>query len=71
MIVCAGEEVITKHIIDALPESPTIEKVVSVGPQVPEGFEDFHKEWEKAVPFKRPSHPNSNDDISLMYFSKK
>jgi acetyl-CoA synthetase len=69
MIVCAGEEVITKHIIEALPESPTIEKVVSVGPQVPEGFEDFHKDWEKAAPFKRPSHANSNDDISLMYFT--
>ena len=24
MIVCAGEEVITKHIIDALPESPSV-----------------------------------------------
>ena len=47
----------------------TIEKVVSVGPQVPEGFEDFHKDWEKAAPFKRPSHANSNDDISLMYFT--
>ena len=42
MIVCAGEEIITKHIIDAMPDSPTFEKLVSVGPDIPEGFEDFH-----------------------------
>ena len=42
MIVCAGESVITKHIADALPESPSIKTVVSVGPEVPEGFLDFH-----------------------------
>ena len=43
MIVCAGEEVITQHIIDSLPDSPSIKSVVSVGPEIPEGFEDFHK----------------------------
>lgn len=69
MIVCAGEEIITKHIIDAMPDSPTIKKLVSVGPEIPEGFEDFHKGIEDAAPFVRPSHPNSNDDISLMYFT--
>ena len=43
MIVVAGEEVITKHVIDAMPESPTVEKLVSIGPDIPEGFLDFHK----------------------------
>lgn len=38
MIVMAGEEVITKHVIDAMPESPTVEKLVSIGPDIPEGF---------------------------------
>ncbi len=69
MVVCAGEEVITKHIQDALPESPTIEQVVSVGPFVPPGFHDFHKEWEQVPAFVRPVHANSNDDISLLYFT--
>ena len=69
MIVCAGEEVITQHIIDSLPDSPSIKSVVSVGPEIPEGFEDFHKGLENAAPFVRPEHPNSNDDISLMYFT--
>ena len=69
MIVCAGEEVITTHIQDAMPQSPTIKALVSVGPYVPEGFHDFHKEWEQVPPFQRPLHPNSNDDISLLYFT--
>ena len=68
-IVAAGESVITKHIVDAMPESPTVERLVSVGSEYPEGFEDFHKGIENAAPFVRPEHPNSNDDISLMYFT--
>lgn len=69
MIVCAGEEVILKHVQDALPESPSVRTVVSVGPMVPEGFENFHEGIEDAPPFVRPECPNHNDDISLMYFT--
>jgi acetyl-CoA synthetase len=69
MIVADGEEVILKHIVDALPESPTVEKVVSVGPSIPEGFEDFHKGIDNAPAFVRPPHANSNEDTSLMYFT--
>lgn len=43
MIVAAGEDVITKHIIDAMPDCPSVKKLVSVGPDIPEGFEDFIK----------------------------
>src|SRR5574344_723468 len=69
MIVCAGEEVITTHVKDSLAESPTVEKIVSVGPLVPDGFLDFHKGIKEAKPFARPKHVNTNDDISLMYFT--
>ena len=69
MIVCAGEEVITKHIIDAMPESPTVAHLVSIGPDMPEGFKDFHAGMENAASFVRPEHPNSNEDTSLMYFT--
>ena len=69
MIVAAGEEVILQHIIDAMPESPSVEKLVSVGPEYPEGFENFHVGIEQAPPFVRPAHPNTNEDISLMYFT--
>ena len=69
MIVVAGEEEITKHVIDAMPDSPTVKTLVSVGPDIPEGFDDFHKGIEQAAPFVRPLHANSNEDISIMYFT--
>jgi len=69
MIVAAGEKVITDHIVASLEEIPTVEQVVSVGPYIPEGFQDFHKGIEQAPPFVRPKHVNSNDDTSLMYFT--
>lgn len=69
MIVAAGEGVILKHIVDAMPQSPSVEKLVSVGPEYPEGFEDFHKGIENAAPFTRPANVNTNDDIMLMYFT--
>ncbi|MBP5456284.1 MAG: AMP-binding protein [Paludibacteraceae bacterium] len=68
-IVADGTDLILKHIEDSLPESPSIEKIISVGPNVPAGWEDFHKGIENAAPFVKPEHPNTNDDISLMYFT--
>lgn len=64
MIVAAGEPVITEHILAAMPDSPTVERLVSVGPEYPEGFENFHKGMEAAAPFVRPEHVNTNEDIS-------
>lgn len=69
MIVTAGEEIITKHILDAMPESPSVKQLVSIGPDIPDAFQDFHKGIEKAAPFVRPEKANSNEDISLMYFT--
>ena len=69
MIVCVGEDSVTKQVLDAMPESPSIKTLVSIGPEIPSGFEDFHKGIENAKPFVRPEHPNNNDDISLMYFT--
>ena len=69
MIVCAGEEVITKHIVEAMPDSPTVQHLISIGPDMPEGFKDFQDGLAQAVPFVKPEFPNTNDDISLMYFT--
>ncbi|MDR2140165.1 MAG: AMP-binding protein [Tannerella sp.] len=68
-IVCVGEELILKHVVDALSESPSVERLISVGPLVPEGFDDFHKGIREAAPFVRPEQVNTNDDTSLMYFT--
>ena len=69
VIVCVGEEEITNHVASALPESPSVQKVVSIGPFVPAGFDDFQNGLATASPFVKPRHINHNDDISLMYFT--
>ena len=69
MIVCAGEEVITRHIMDAMPDSPSVKHLISIGPDMPEGFKDFHEGMKNAAPFVRPVQANVNSDTSLMYFT--
>ena len=68
-IIAAGESVITNHILAAMPECPSVTSLVSVGPDYPEGFDDFHKGLDEAAPFVRPQLANTNDDIMLMYFT--
>lgn len=68
-IICVGEEYVLGEVQKALPESPTVECLVSVGPLVPEGFHDWHKEVAQAPAFHRPAFVNSNDDLLLMYFT--
>ena len=68
-IVAAGERVITDHVAAAMPESPTTELLISVGPEIPEGFLDFHAGIANAAPFVRPQRVNATDDIMMMYFT--
>lgn len=68
-IVSAGEAVITEHITAAMPECPTVDVLISVGPEVSEGFLDFNKGIEEAAPFVRPQNVNTNEDIMIMYFT--
>ena len=69
MIVACGDKNIIEHVNRAKPDSPTLEHTVSIGPIIPEGWEDFHKGINDAPEFKRPEHVNNNDDISLIYFT--
>ena len=69
MIVCAGENVITDHVVEAMPDCPSLKHVVSIGPGMPEGFKDFQSGIANAAPFVKPELPNINDDIMLMYFT--
>ena len=68
-IVCVGDSYVLTQIEEAMPESPTVETLISIGPEVPDGFHNWHKEWEHAPTFVRPEHPNSNEDTMLMYFT--
>lgn len=69
MIVAVGEEPVIGHIDRSVADSPTLKHRVSVGPEVPEGWLDFHTGIEAAAPFERPALANTNDDTSLLYFT--
>lgn len=68
-IICVGEEYVLGEVEKAMPDSPTVECLVSVGPLVPQGFHDWHKELPQAPAFHRPAFVNTNDDLLLMYFT--
>lgn len=68
-IICVGDEYVMRQIKDAMPESPTVKTLVSVGPAIDPEFHDWHSEWESAPEFRRPEFVNDNSDTMLMYFT--
>ncbi len=68
-IVCVGEEYVLTQTRNALADSPTVETLISIGPDVPEGFHDWHKEIAETPAFERPAFVNHNEDTMLMYFT--
>ena len=68
-IIATGDEIVVNHITKALPDCPSLKSVISTGPVVPEGWLDFNAGIDGAAPFVRPEQANSNDDISLLYFT--
>ena len=68
-IICVGETYVLHQVAESKKDSPTLETLVSIGPIVPEGFHDWHKERDEAPKFVRPEHVNTNDDTLLIYFS--
>lgn len=68
-IICVGEEYVLTQVSEAMSTSPTVKTLVSIGPEVPPGFHDWHKEIDNAPAFVRPAHVNDNDDMLLMYFT--
>ena len=69
MIVCAGEDIILDHILQARPECPTLHHISSIGPALPEGVEDFQAGIRTAPTFVRPAEGNTNDDTMIIYFT--
>ena len=68
-IICVGEEYVLSQVAAAMPDSPTVKTLISIGPIVPEGFHDWKAEIGHAPQFVRPDHVNSNSDTMLMYFT--
>lgn len=68
-IVCCGDDYVLSEVAASRPQSPTLKTLVSIGPNVPEGFHSWHDEWQKAPQFVRPATPAGGDDTMLMYFT--
>lgn len=68
-IICVGEPYVLREVQKALPESPTVDLLISIGPNVPEGFHDWHAEIKNAPTFRRPRFVNANGDTMILYFT--
>lgn len=71
MIVCVHEEDILCEIEKSMPASPTVQKLVTVGP-ARAGWVEFHKEWEScSTEFERKMGDagTHNEDPMLIYFT--
>ena len=68
-IVTSGDKIVIDHIEKAMPKCPSVTSLISTGSEIPEGWLDFNAEIEKAKPFERPELANTNDDVSLLYFT--
>lgn len=68
-IVAVGDEMIIGHINAAMPESPSIKKLISIGPCIPDGWEDFQEGIKNAAPFKRPDFKTNNGDPLIVSFT--
>jgi acetyl-CoA synthetase len=68
-IICVGEPYVLGEVQKAMPDSPTVDVLVSIGPEVPEGFHDWQKEIDKAPAFRRPRFVNTNGDTMILYFT--
>lgn len=71
MIVCADDDVVTKHIEDSLPETPTVKAIV-VDRGEKEGWHSFEKGVEEASDvFERPDGDQKTtiNDNMLLYFT--
>lgn len=67
-IVACGDEDIIRNVETARPYSPSLQHCISIGPDVPYGWLDFHEGVNVPRAFAVPEK-NSNDDTMLMYFT--
>jgi len=68
-IICAGDKVILDHVEGAYPDCPSVDYRISIGPTVPEGWEDFEEGVRNAPAWERPEFVNKSTDYSIMYFT--
>ena len=68
-IVCCGDEEILEHVNGAYPHCPSLQHRISIGPEVPQGWDDFEKGVAAAGEWTKPAHLNKATDYCIMYFT--
>lgn len=68
-IVSTDDEIVVKHVNEAMTQSPTIKHRIVCGNNIPDGWSDFQKGLSEAKPFIKPQEVNKNEDISILYFT--
>ncbi|HLP04179.1 MAG TPA: AMP-binding protein [Paludibacter sp.] len=68
-IIAVGEQPIVNSINESMPESLSVEMLISVGPIVPGHWLDFHKGIETAPPFQPLKKVNANNDPLVISFT--
>lgn len=68
-IVAVGEKSIIDQINSSMPDSPTVESLISIGPNVPEGWIDFHKGIDNAAPFVSQHNITKASDTLIISFT--
>ena len=68
-IVAVGDDQILRNIYAARAFCPSLKHCISIGPEVPQGWDNYWQGLNMAPPFKSQKGQNQNDDNFLMYFT--
>lgn len=68
-IICCGDEDILKEVNNAHAEHPAMSYRFSIGPNIPEGWEDFNAGVEAAEEYEFEKRQTKETDPILMYFT--
>jgi len=68
-IVSVGDDTVINHIHKAMPDCPSVERLVSIGPMVPSGWENFNDGINNAPAFSKPNKYTQNSDLMFLYFT--
>lgn len=69
MIVTVGDQIVTSHVDNSFDQCPTLRHRVTIGDDIPAGWLSYKAGVESAAPFVAPAECNTNEDISLLYFT--
>lgn len=68
-IIAVGDDEVLRHVKKARTSCSTLKHCISIGPTVPDDWDDYMSGTASADPYHRPQALNENEDLSLLYFT--